>query len=116
MYTYKIKIDRIIDGDTIDVIIDLGFKIYINKRIRMYGINAAETRTKNLVEKAKGMEAKKWLIKFLKNKELNLLTEKDASGKYGRVLGTIFAAGVNVNKEMIDLKLASEYYGKSKVR
>lgn len=115
MYTYKVKIERVVDGDTVDVLIDLGFKIYISKRVRMYGINAAETRTKDLTEKAKGLVAKTWLETKLQDKTVNLQTEKDSTGKYGRVLGTLFVQGENINEEMIKLKLASEYYGRSRV-
>ena len=58
MYTYKIKLDRVLDGDTIDATIDLGFDISVKKRIRFQGINAPESRTKDLEEKAKGLAAK----------------------------------------------------------
>ena len=85
MYTYNIKLDRVVDGDTIDANINLGFDITIHKRIRLTGIDTPESRTRDLAEKAKGLEAK------ARNKELleagNFKLKSFGTGKFGRVLG-----------------------------
>ena len=109
MYTYKVTIDRVVDGDTVDVHIDLGFNVTAFKRIRLFGINAPETRTKDLEEKRKGIESKEWLEKLLTSPKIILMTEKDDTGKYGRVLGTFFVAGININELMLTSKLALPY-------
>ena len=93
MYEYSAKIIRVIDGDTIDCTIDLGFDIRVKKRVRLAGINAPESRTKNLEEKSRGLEAKARVIELLMEEnndgEFIIRTEYDRSGKYGRVIGTI---------------------------
>ena len=88
MYTYNIKLLRVVDGDTIDAEIDLGFDVKIKKRIRFMGINAPESRTKDLEEKAKGLAAKdrvKQLLEGCKNIQLH----SHGIGKFGRCLGEI---------------------------
>jgi len=111
MYTYKIKkINRIIDGDTVDVQIDLGFYIDLNQRVRLKGIDAAETRTKDLTEKAEGIFAKEWLEKELSREgEWIIKTYKD--DKYGRILGEIYCVGdpVTVNERMLNEGVARPY-------
>ena len=111
MYTYKIKkINRVIDGDTIDVDIDLGFSITITQRVRLQGIDAAETRTKDLVEKEKGLAAKAWLEKELSREgEWIIITTKE--DKYGRILGTLYLVGdpVTVNERMLNEGIAKPY-------
>ena len=80
---------RVVDGDTVDCDIDLGFGVWLkNQRIRLYGIDAPETRTKDLEEKKAGQDAKLRLIAMMSNKFL-LTTVKDKKGKYGRILGII---------------------------
>lgn len=111
MHTYKIKkIKKIIDGDTIDVEIDLGFNITINHRIRLKGIDAAETRTLNLEEKEKGLQAKEWLTKEL-FREGEWIIETTKEDKYGRMLGTLYLVGdpVTVNERMINDGIANPY-------
>ena len=88
MYTYKAKLDRVIDGDTIDVKIDLGFDIQIKKRVRFAGINTPESRTRDLEEKARGLAAKDRVKAVLAENETFTLQSNEI-GKYGRVLGTI---------------------------
>ena len=108
MYTYKIKrIERIIDGDTVDISIDLGFNLTTIQRIRLKGINAAETRTKDLEEKAKGMAAKEWLEKEL-SKEGEWVIQTTKEDKYGRMLGTLYLVGdpVTVNERMLNEAIA----------
>ena len=89
MYDYMATLVRVVDGDTVDCDIDLGFGVWLkNQRIRLYGIDAPETRTKDLEEKKAGQDAKLRLIAMMSNKFL-LTTVKDKKGKYGRILGII---------------------------
>lgn len=111
MYQYKItKITKIIDGDTLDVEIDLGFNIVITQRVRLSGINAPETKTANLEEKVQGLESKKWLEEKLNTtKPMYIRTEKD--DKYGRILGWIYIGDDNIpiNTHMIKEGYAKPY-------
>lgn len=109
MYEYKFDLDRVVDGDTIDGTIDLGFDIFVFKRVRLYGINAPESRTKDLVEKAAGLISKEWLEERLANMDIVVKTQKDSTGKYGRVLGDVYVNDVNINNEMLELELAKVY-------
>ena len=111
MYTYKVKeVTRIVDGDTIDIIIDLGFSIYIKQRIRLAGIDAPETRTLDLNEKQKGLDAKSWLEEQLKDQEIIIKTIKEE--KYGRMLGYLYTKNhsLTINERMILEGLAVKYY------
>ena len=111
MYTYKIdKIIRIVDGDTIDVLINLGFNVSIKQRIRLKGINAAETRTLNLEEKKKGLDAKEWLIKEL-SREREWIIKTFKEDKYGRILGILYYENetININDKMINEGIAKPY-------
>ena len=111
MHTYKIdKIVKIIDGDTVDVIINLGFYISIKQRVRLKGIDAAETRTKDLKEKAEGLLAKEWLEKEL-SKPGEWIIETTKDDKYGRILGTLYLVGepVTVNERMVNDGIAKPY-------
>ena len=88
MYTYKIELDRVIDGDTIDAYIDLGFDVSIKKRIRFMGIDPPESRTRDLEEKARGLADKDWLKAILEGAdEIQLCSH--GVGKYGRCLGEL---------------------------
>ena len=110
MYEYKIKsIDHLVDGDTFDCTIDLGFNISHKIRVRMYGINTPESRTRDLEEKARGLASKKRLSELLDDPELVLKTAK--KGKYGRYLGIVYSSEHNVNSQMIEEGFAVEYYG-----
>jgi len=112
--TYKIsKITKIVDGDTIDAIIDLGFNIGVKKRIRFYGVDTWESRTRDKAEKAKGLKAKE----FTENRLLGadeIILDSYGVGKYGRVLGELFVDGVLLNKELIDNGHAYIYHGGKK--
>ncbi len=111
MYQYKIKkINRVIDGDTVDLSIDLGFGITIRQRVRLKGINAAETRTLNVEEKDKGLIAKEWLKKEL-SREGEWIIETSKEDKYGRILGTLYLVGdpVTVNERMLNEGIAEPY-------
>jgi len=111
MYQYKIKkITRVIDGDTVDVDIDLGFGITISHRVRLKDINAAETRTKDLEEKAEGIKARLWLEKEL-SKRGEWIIDTTKEDKYGRILGTLYLVGdpVTVNERMLNEGIAKPY-------
>ena len=91
MFEYKCKLVRVIDGDTIDIDIDLGFGVWLRKqRIRMYGIDTPESRTRDLEEKKYGLAAKKFLKGMLSDTELLIKTKKDGKGKFGRILGEMW--------------------------
>ena len=89
MYTYRAKLDRVIDGDTIDVNIDLGFDISVKKRVRFSGINTPESRTRDLEEKKLGLAAKDRVQSIL-DENTSFIVESKKIGKFGRVLGEIF--------------------------
>jgi micrococcal nuclease len=111
MYQYKIKkINRVIDGDTIDVDIDLGFSITISHRVRLKNIDAAETRTKDLEEKAEGIKARLWLEKELA-REGEWIIETHKEDKYGRILGTLYFVGdsITLNERMLNEGIAKPY-------
>ena len=118
MYEYKCKLVKVVDGDTIDVDIDLGFGVWMrNQRIRLYGIDTPESRTRDLNEKKYGLMAKEYLKERISNGAI-LKTRLDGKGKYGRILGEFIVLDnevrVNVNQEMIDNHYGVAYYGKSK--
>ena len=113
MYQYKIKtIKKIVDGDTIDVDIDLGFGVTYSHRVRLKGVNTAETKTLNLEEKAKGLAAKEWLKKEL-SREGEWVIETTKEDKYGRILGTLYFVGdpVTINERMLNEGIAKPYSG-----
>ena len=118
MYTYKAKLDRVVDGDTIDVNIDLGFDITVHKRVRLAGIDTPESRTRDLEEKKRGLAAKYRLTEILDMG--NLVVESKEVGKYGRVLGnlTVYPDNldlpINVNQTLVDEGHAVEYNGVKK--
>ena len=93
MYEYKISNIRIVDGDTIDADIDLGFGLMMRERIRLFGINTPETRTRDKEEKKKGLAAKKRLEELLEKSEsdITVQTQFDSRGKFGRILGTLYS-------------------------
>ena len=116
MYEYKCRIDRVIDGDTVDVDIDLGFGVWLRKeRVRMYGIDTPESRTRDLEEKKYGLAAKAFVLAFLPiDSEQTLRTRKDGKGKFGRILGDFSVKGARVSRVMIERHHAVEYHGQSK--
>jgi micrococcal nuclease len=121
MYEYYVrKVEGIVDGDTIDVLIDLGFDILFASRVRLAGIDTPESRTKDLKEKALGLESKEYLKKYLKDaKSVIIKTEKmDSSEKYGRILGWVYIDGdtVSLNDKMINDGYAWGYLGDTKVK
>ena len=116
MHEYKCKLIKVIDGDTIDVDIDLGFGVWLQKqRIRLYGIDTPESRTRDLEEKKYGKMAGNFLSDAINDAEVVALrTHKDSKGKYGRILGEIICDGVNINQVMVETHLAVAYFGQSK--
>jgi len=121
MYEYYVrKVDNVVDGDTIDVLIDLGFDILFQSRVRLAGIDTPESRTKDLAEKALGLESKEYLKKYLKDaKSVVIKTEKmNSSEKYGRILGWVYINGdtESLNDKMINDGYAWGYMGDTKVK
>ena len=115
MYEYSCRINRVIDGDSVDVCIDLGFDISFTSSVRLYGIDTPESRTRDPQEKKCGLLSKKFLEEAVKNgKNIIIRTQKDEKGKFGRVLGSLIIDGTNINHKMIEENLAVAYYGQSK--
>ena len=111
MYIYKAKCERVVDGDTIDATIDLGFDTWKKIRIRLVGINAAESRTRDLEEKARGLAAKAFVKDILIKHSNEFILHSQGVGKYGRCLGEIFLGDVKLNDLLITEGLAVEYFG-----
>tara|TARA_Y100001972_G_scaffold86044_1_gene105279 strand:- start:8 stop:397 length:390 start_codon:yes stop_codon:yes gene_type:complete len=110
-YIYRGKLERVVDGDTIDALIDVGFDIWIKKRIRYSGIDTWESRTRDLEEKAKGLEAKarnKELLMEVSSKPGYFRLKSFGVGKYGRVLGEIYIQDSNNNTICINNQLINE--------
>lgn len=115
MYEYKAIIRRVVDGDTVDITLDLGFDILYNNRIRLYGIDTPETRTRDLEEKKLGQAAKERVRELCPvGCTVMVKTTKDGRGKFGRILGEIYVGDVNVNKLLIEEGHAIEYFGGKK--
>ena len=113
-YIYRGKLDRVVDGDTIDAMIDVGFDIWIKKRIRFVGIDAWESRTRNLEEKAKGLAAKERLqvlLNEVSSKPGYFRIKSHGVGKYGRVLGQIFIIDKDGKQWDINETLVTEGHG-----
>lgn len=114
LFHYKATLGRVVDGDTIDVTLNLGFDIYYKARIRFMGINAPESRTRDAVEKEAGLAAKRYVedwISALENKVI-IETSLDEKGKFGRILGRILnEEGECLNEEMVSLGHATPYHG-----
>jgi micrococcal nuclease len=121
MFEYYVKkVSKVVDGDTIDVDIDLGFDISFSSRVRLAGIDTPESRTADKMEKALGLESKAYLKHAIDNsKSVVIKTEKmDSSEKYGRILGWVFldGSGKSINQQMIDDGYAWGYLGETKVK
>jgi micrococcal nuclease len=121
MYEYRVKkVNKIVDGDTIDVDIDLGFAVSFTQRVRLAGIDTPESRTTDLKEKALGLEVKEKIKKEIAAaKDIIIKTEKpDSSEKYGRILGWLFLDGadVSLNQKLINEGYAWTYGGGTKIK
>ena len=115
MYRYKVEVTRVVDGDTVDVDVDLGFgMVYKKQRVRMMGIDTPESRTRNLEEKFYGKASKANLIKILDGKEIQMVSHD--KGKFGRILGELFIGDskYSINQQQIDEFHAVPYLGQSK--
>ena len=122
-YEYHAKVNRVVDGDTIDVTIDLGFHTHIKTRVRMEGMNAPESRTRNLEEKERGLAAKARLQEIIEYNKNHCILKVSGLGKYGRALATVFVENlspvskensitlIDVNKQLIKEGHAVEYNG-----
>ncbi len=122
-YNFRVvKIDKVVDGDTIDVTIDLGFDLYKKERVRIAGVDTPEKRTRDLEEKALGLDATYWMKKQLEDtiagdEELIIRTElKGGTGKYGRLLGWLYVGDdtISLNEQMITEGYAWAYDGGTK--
>ena len=122
MHEYRCTIKRVVDGDTVNIDIDLGFGIWVhNERVRLYGIDTPESRTRDLEEKKAGIYAKQCVETFLPvGSTQTLKTYKDKVGKYGRILGEFVIYDpeqdrqTTINEYMIRNKIGVAYFGKSK--
>ena len=116
MYEYACKVERVVDGDTIDVVLDLGFDILYKSRVRLYGIDTPESRTRNLDEKARGKMAAAFLENCIKKGTKGVIQTKlkDSRGKFGRVLGNVVVDGLNINEAMVTNYHAAAYFGQNK--
>ena len=117
MYEYRCSVVKVIDGDTVDVDIDLGFGVWLRKeRIRLRGIDTPESRTRDLEEKKYGLMAKLFLQKMLSETDIILKTFKDAEGKFGRILGDLYQTNdsTSINQHLVNNHHAVIYNGQSK--
>ena len=115
MYRYKVFVTRIVDGDTVDVDVDLGFgMIYKKQRVRMMGIDTPESRTRDLEEKFYGKASKANLERILKDQDIQMVSHD--KGKFGRILGELFIGDSSyiINQQQIDEHHAVPYFGQSK--
>ena len=111
MYKYNAKLDRVVDGDTVDALVDLGFDIWKKVRIRFYGMYAWESRTRDKEEKVKGLAAKARVIELLDKVDGKFTLQSHGVGKYGRCLGEIFIDDNNLNQLLVTEGHAKKYYG-----
>ena len=109
MFRYNAVLDRVIDGDTVDATIDLGFDTWKKTRIRFYGINTPESRTRDLEEKKRGLAAKDRLIEILKANDNKFVLQSHGVGKYGRCLGELFVE--TLGETSIQQTLINEGHG-----
>jgi micrococcal nuclease len=114
VYYYNAQVQKIVDGDTFDVLIDLGFETFRKARVRLYGVNTPESRTKNLEEKKMGLAAKEFTDQWITavNNKVKIETILDKNEKYGRVLARVWnEEGACLNSDIVASGLAREYYG-----
>ena len=110
-YLYDAELIRVVDGDTVDAWIDLGFDITIRRRIRLWGIDAPEMRTRGLQEKAEGFAAKDRLIEILELNHGTFAVRSVGVDKYGRCLGEIYIQDININKQLLAEGIVDIYIG-----
>jgi micrococcal nuclease len=122
MYQYRAKLIRVVDGDTVDAMIDCGFSTFKKERIRLYGINTPESRTRDKAEKKRGLAAKARLKEMIKEGKNEFIVETsiDKKGKYGRLLGTLYRdndfgkLATCYNRMLLEEGHAVEYFGGKK--
>ena len=116
MFDYFCKITRVVDGDTVDIELDLGFKLTKKDRVRLTGIDTPESRTRNLDEKQLGLEAKEFLKAWCKKHKGKIIIHTESEGKYGRLLGALYSteSDQSVNDLMLEAGHAWEYGGGTK--
>ena len=117
MYDYKAKIVKVVDGDTVDVDIDLGFGVWLkDERVRLVGVDTPESRTRDLVEKAFGLAAKEFVVNFVEQEgDIELHTASyDSKGKFGRILGDIHVNGKPLTSALLDNHMAVIYNAENK--
>ena len=123
-YIYRCKVTRVVDGDTVDADIDLGFNMIYKERIRLMGIDTPESRTRNKREKTLGKASKARLQELVKSNNpgvrgkkgtpIYLQTSKEGKGKFGRILGTLWVGTTNINEQLVAEGHARPYFGGSK--
>ena len=106
---FQAKVRRVVDGDTLDLDIDLGFNITLSERIRLMGVDTPETRSRDLVEKANGLKSKRFVEDFVGSG--NVMIKVHGFGKFGRPLADLIVDGVNLNQRLVELGLAAPYFG-----
>jgi micrococcal nuclease len=115
MYEYKATVIRVVDGDTVDLDIDLGMRVHVKERVRIAGIDTPEKNSKVAEERTAALAASAFLQELLKNPAVMVRTQKDAQEKYGRYLATIINFdGVDCGAELIKLGHAVVYFGGAK--
>ena len=113
LYHYSAEVTRVVDGDTVDAFVDLGFDMHSKQRVRLYGINTPEVRTRDKVEKKAGLAAMARLQEMLREtrNKCVIKTRLDRKGKYGRVLGVLYVNDCDLNAKLIKEGHAKRYYG-----
>ena len=115
MFEYNATVTRVVDGDTIDAMVDLGFSTFKKVRIRMHGINAPESRTRDLEEKKRGLAAKARLIELLKDVDNKFILISQGVGKFGRCLGIIYTSihtdRISIQNQLINEGHGTRYFG-----
>lgn len=114
LYFYSAEVKKIIDGDTLDIVIDLGFDTLRKCRVRLYGVNTPESRTSNIEEKKLGLAAKEFTEQWISNlgAKIKIQTILDKNEKYGRILAMVWDNNGNcLNKDIINMGFAREYFG-----
>lgn len=110
LYEYNAVVTGVYDGDSVTVDVDLGFNTWImNMKLRLYGIDTPEIRTRDTEEKVAGLLARDYLRSLILNKKVCVVTEKDKTGKYGRYLAEIYLDGVNINQQLLARGYAEKY-------
>lgn len=114
LYFYSAEVKKVIDGDTLDIVIDLGFDTLRKSRVRLYGVNTPESRTSNIEEKKLGLAAKEFTEQWVSNLggKIKIQTILDKNEKYGRILAMVWDDNGNcLNKDIINMGFAREYFG-----